>query len=187
MIFIVTYIFIFKFPSIGIIRKIIIASGAYLFYQLIVAFLQPLLALIASAGGSARIIEWMLGENAGAEASSEQRVDIINQAISFLEKNNYMGMGFAGDRVMMKGFYVHNFAIELILSYGLILGSLLLIILAYRLTKGVFSYNIEDNNKFLLLLICTGLIPLFMSGSYVDNIWFYFMLGFCTQTLRTSN
>lgn len=185
MIFIVTYILIFKFPSIGIIRKIIIASGSYIFYKVIVVILQPLLALIASAGGSARIIEWFLGENAGAEASSEQRLVIINQAIDFLERNNYMGMGFAGDRVMMQGFYVHNFVIELILSYGLILGSLLLIILAYRLTKGVFSYNIEDNNKFLLLLICTGLIPLFMSGSYVDNIWFYFMLGFCTQTLRT--
>ena len=185
MIFIVTYILIFKFPSIGIIRKILIVSGSYFFYKVIVAFLQPLLALIVSAGGSARIIEWILGENAGAEASSEQRIDIINQAIGFLEKNNYMGMGFAGDRVMMQGFYVHNFAIELIISYGLIFGSLILIILAYRLTKGVFTYNIEDNNKFLLLLICTGLIPLFMSGSYVDNIWFYFMLGFCTQTLRT--
>lgn len=185
MIFIVTYILIFKFPSIGIMRKIIIAAGSYLLYKVIVAFLGPLLSLIASSGGSTRIIEWMLGENAGAEASSEQRLDIINQAISFLEKNHYMGMGFAGDRVMMEGYYVHNFAIEMIISYGLFFGSLLLIILAYRLTKGLFSFNIEDNNKFLLLLICAGLIPLFMSGSYVDSIWFYFMLGFCTQTLRT--
>ena len=153
-------------------------------YFLFTTVVTVLMDFIPSLGGSNRILGWILGIDESSQLSDDGRVDFATLAFQALKESNYIGLGFAGDRLFMDGFFVHNFFLECLVSYGLLGGTIISIVVVYRLVKGV-RCNIEnDKCKFLLILICVGFIPLLVSGSYVDNPWFYLMLGYCTQTLR---
>lgn len=160
---------------------IVLCGGLYVAFS---NLLLPLLGYIGGTGGSTRIVGWLLGTDTSAIASSESRIDIFELARGELVKNNYWGLGFAGDRTFMEGFYVHNIVLEALVSYGLFFGIVLCLILFSRLIKGVYRSASSECGVYLLIFISLGFIPLLVSGSYVDEPWFYLMLGYCTQCIR---
>jgi hypothetical protein len=99
--------------------------------------------------------------------------------IAFLNiPNLIVGTGMMGDRVLLKGAYVHNFFLEIWLEYGLILGSIFISILIYYLTRSLFSAK-KGILYFLFfsLFFTTGFMKLQFSFSYTLEPTFYMMLA----------
>src|SRR6185437_5009512 len=89
-----------------------------------------------------------------------------------------IGNGMTGDRVILGGAYAHNLFLELLLEYGIILGSIFSIILLYYLIsslfikkKGVLYY------LFFAVFFTTGFIKLQFSFSYTLEPTFFMMLA----------
>lgn len=183
--FTTVYMVVFKFSHSGLFQKILILTAGALLYVAFTTLISPLLDSISGFGGSTRIIGWLLGIDESSGVSSEARVDIAKICIQELKKTDYMGLGFAGDRTFLDGYFVHNFVLECLVSYGVVMGFLVVIVIFVRLFKGVMRDVNSDICKFLLLLIGLGIIPLLVSGSYIEESWFYLMLGYCSQVLRT--
>ncbi len=184
--FSVVYLVVFKYSHLSFFQKLLIILGGCLLYSFFTIILTNVMDVISSTGGSNRIIRWLLGRDEGATVSSEARVDMAELTMYELKQSGYMGLGFAGDRIFMGGFWVHNFILECLISFGIVFGVLIPIVVFYRLIKGILRDTNSDKCKFLWLLIGLGMIPILVSGSYVEEPWFYLMLGYCTQTLRAT-
>jgi len=182
--FVSCYFLFFKMREKTLVYKILLLAGGVALYLAFVKFMPALFGYLGDTGGSTRIIGWIMGTDIGAEASSDMRIDIFSLAWSSLKNNHYMGLGFAGDRLFMDGFFVHNIFLELLVSYGLVVGAILCIVLMTRMYKSVYLNNNNDRGVFALLFVSIGFLPLLVSGSYVDDSWFYLMMGYSTQCLR---
>ena len=87
----------------------------------------------------------------------------------------FTGIGLAGDYRII-GNYVHNFFIEVLGNFGIVLGGLLiglLLILVLRLLRN--SY--EQAYGLIALWLSLGFVHLMVSGSYLIDIQFWIFLG----------
>lgn len=123
-------------------------------------------------GINARSLKYLKG---GAFFSNESGRDVLRHIgfIGFMD-NFYFGMGLFGDRLLNNGMYIHNFALEILIQFGFIVGSFLLVVffsfLALRLIK-------SSNRLYLLALLSFGFIHLFLSASYLQDPAFYIFMG----------
>lgn len=128
---------------------------------------------------------------------SSRSVSMLTES-SFLEDNardgirkvvwrgieeNPFGYGLFGDRYITFKYYIggaeysHNFLYEIWAEFGLLLGSILLIVIFLRLTK---LYFIKFNNpsfSMMVILIPYGIFRLFFSGTYLNDIEFFMLMG----------
>ena len=96
--------------------------------------------------------------------------------LSYLKEYPIFGNGLWGDRVILEGAYSHNLILELTVNFGIFLGPIIIATLIYLMVKVWLKSDIESK-KIFLLFICSGLIPLFVSGSYLKSAEFWIFLG----------
>lgn len=137
--------------------------------------LSELLAFLNSKGIYSRTISKM---TQNSFINADDRNILWEAALDATRKAPLFGYGMWGDRPIVNG-YVHNFIIEIICSYGFLFGSILLIIFFSMIFLKFLQSKYIDSNVFELFLISIpmGLIQLMFSGSYLTNIWFFFLLG----------
>ena len=110
-------------------------------------------------------------------SQSSTRVQIWETAFAGINKSPIIGYGMWGDRPIVNGF-VHNIFIEFLCSYGYFFGSLLFVILVGFICKSVFRKHYDTLiHEMILVSIPAGFINLLFSGSYLTNIWFFFLVG----------
>ena len=139
-----------------------------LFYIAIASFFVISMAIsfgdyLESLGISSRTLNFIIGGNLSA---AEGRDDIYPKAIALIQENWFFGLGIYGDRVHMDGEYCHNVILEFLLDYGVIFGSLFLIVLFVFIIKVYIRQDSEHRNALLKYFIVLFL-PLFTSGSYL--------------------
>lgn len=130
-----------------------------------------------SLGVNSRILEKIVD---GTLADDSGRSDVRS---ILLPELNVFGHGLYGDRVLTEGRYAHNIIIELIVQYGLLLGSALVLLLMLLVVNGFIT---KDREKRLLFLVffSIGFVKLLMSSSYLSmEPAFYCMLGICFSCL----
>lgn len=168
-----------KMVALTIIIVIVIAvfSQEELFIQLSV----ELSDLLERLGFSSRIFDYYI---AGEAAESKGREILAQQAIDAIIREPVFGYGFTGDRYLL-GIYVHNFILEILCQFGLILGSAILLFVA-ALTIGAFvkSYKSKQTFTFVLMLTSMVFVKLMLSGSYSTEMYFFFMLGLFVNVNR---
>lgn len=113
----------------------------------------------------------------GNVTESDGRMWIYSRAIQALLDNPIIGVGIFGDRVILGG-YCHNIILELFLDFGFIIG-LLLLFVVYRIGKQAFYITNGDTREIALILLFSGVLPLFLSGSYLQEPNFAIFLGYC--------
>ena len=96
----------------------------------------------------------------------------INESI---KKNWLFGTGITSDRLITGVTYAHNIVLELFVDFGVIFGTMPIIIFIYFLFKAIIKN--KDKLVFIFFLLCVGLVPLFVSGSYLEQMWFWILLG----------
>ncbi len=91
-------------------------------------------------------------------------------------KSPILGLGLAGDRVILSGSYAHNIFIELLVNFGVIIGLILVITLLLIIIKSVFTKDLIKYN-IIIIWISLGFISLLVSNSYLLDFKFWILLG----------
>jgi surface polysaccharide O-acyltransferase-like enzyme len=118
--------------------------------------------------------------------------DILQEMIiNGIKKQPLQGYGLMGDRNVAYGFadgmggsYAHNILLELLCQYGVILGSILILLIFTVVLGALIAENNRQNKHMIAILISLGLIKLFMSGSYLLEPYFFLLLGISVNSLK---
>ena len=161
-----------------ILRQIIILSIALLIYLNIKSILLSVNNVLTYLNLSSRSITLFL--NDGLNTSG--RDVIYNDAFRSINKSPLFGYGLAGDRIAIGRIdYVHNIFLEIVLNFGLLLGIPLIIYFLLVFFKNIYFRNGEKSNV-ILLWFCLSFIPLLISNSFLIDMNFWILMGFCLST-----
>ncbi|NPV45214.1 MAG: hypothetical protein HPY70_14770 [Firmicutes bacterium] len=103
--------------------------------------------------------------------------------IEEIKDNPLFGIGLAGDRRVING-YTHNIILEIISGFGIIIGSIIVILLGIISLKALFSQNIKEASNFISMWFCLGLVHLMVSGSYLIDFRFWIFLGLAINYIK---
>ena len=119
----------------------------------------------------------------GSFLKSYGRTNIRETLIAGITESPFIGYGLWGDRFVTlnyghgKASYAHNIILEIITQFGVILGIFLIIALLWLIIKKIYYNNRSYYFVILLCVIPSGLIKLFFSGSYLNEPYFFFLMG----------
>jgi len=142
--------------------------------------------LIINKGYSTRLLSFIAKDDVLNETGRDEIRDYV---ISLIGQHPITGVGLALDRMMINrqignptsvaiGDYPHNFILEILLQYGVILGGVL-ILLFLRLVYLSFKRSSNDDTiNILFIFLSIGFFPLLFSGSYLNAPFFFSFLGF---------
>lgn len=139
--------------------------------------------LISSIGMSTRIFDYYL---MGMIADDSSRGDIRRMALDALSDHLITGLGLAGDASVMGG-YSHNVIVEFLTSFGIIAGSILLLLLFVLYYRSFRSCRTSGQKEMWLLLVVCGFVQLLLSGTFITSPFFYMTLGYCITLVRNKH
>lgn len=151
--------------------------------------ISNIITKMISFGIDSRTIEKLLNGNL---FKSNDRMMIYEYLMTIIFKNPIFGTGICGDRYVLPlrfsgtdATYAHNLFIELMVDYGLIFGSLLIIILFYLIIKFLFKESNIDKKAFFYVFFIVGFIQLMISRSWITEsnffIFFAILLTYSTN------
>ena len=165
------------------ISKILILFGAIAVFvssSLCNSLIMWMYEFAQKLGLSIRIFDKLLG---GTQLGSSGRDILTERLLASVNEHFLFGTGLCSDR-MMVGIYAHNMLVELWVEFGVVIGSLTLMILIYVLLRGYIGSNKSEERGLIIALICSAFLKLFLSGSYMDESLLFILLGICTGILR---
>lgn len=143
-------------------------------------FLKQLALWLDRVGLSGRAIS-MARENAFAEANG--RDAIYGQVWEGIARHPVLGNGVGGDRLLARGdyyeggTYAHNFVLEVLAQFGYLAGGAILLAVCLVVVRALFRSNGAERAFVLACLaVC---VKLLMSGSYLNEPFFFLLLGCC--------
>ena len=135
-----------------------------------------------SLGLSIRIFDKLLsagqGDSSGRDVLAEKLFASVNEHFLF-------GTGLCSDR-MTVGVYAHNIALELWVEFGVIIGTAILVALVITFLRGYIVSDSSAEKGLIITLICSSFLKLFLSGSFMDDRWFFALIGICVGAIRLS-
>lgn len=146
--------------------------------------LNLLSIFIQRIGMSTRVIDMILY---GEIFNSTGRNAIQNTLFEAL-KLNWLGYGIAGDRAIA-GTYAHNLLLELWVSYGIILGSIVFlfpITIAVKVLIQIRNTTVLEDN-IVLVLIASSFVKLFLSGTYLNESFLFLLIGIVLMEHRKNS
>lgn len=105
---------------------------------------------------------------------------IYENILHQIKTHPLFGIGLAGDRFYTGGAYSHNIFLEIISGFGIIIGTVILLILGYIIIKSLFAKN-KAETSLMLMWFCIGVVPLIISGSYLTDFQFWIFLGLASH------
>ena len=107
---------------------------------------------------------------------------IYNIVLEEILERPLLGIGIAGDTRVIGSSYVHNFFIEIIGNFGIIVGIILSIALIILVVKSLLS---KEYNRYNLTIIWVslGFVHLMVSSSYLTDLKFWILLGLLINML----
>lgn len=158
-----------------ILMAIVIISAIFYFGQ---SFIRSAGYAVESGLGRGRTL-MKLEEGSFFESDGREE---INQVINAGIRDNPFGYGLFGDRhIMVKGglppSYCHNIIKEFICDYGIVVGTFLLIYLIYMMYKTTKRTKDRYAIEIMVMVICSGVLTLLTSGTYLTDIMFWSMVG----------
>ncbi len=137
---------------------------------------------------SSRTITMILENNI---AFDSYRGEITEKIKNDILKKFLLGNGMFGDRAVTKnifyngqGVYAHNIIFEFLSQYGMIFGTLFIGIIFVLIIVAIFSSKDIVLKNLLLISMSSGLIKLFLSGSYLNEPYFFLMLGISVNIIQ---
>lgn len=152
--------------------------------------LYALSDLLGQFGGSGRFLAKI--SQTGSLFTSVGRDSLYPTVVGLISESPIFGYGIGNDRVEIAsslgstnifGYYPHNIFLEIILQFGIPLGTILLVALvillirAFRLVQGF-------EREWLLIFVTLGFMPLLFSSSYLDSPLFFALLAAAVNVFR---
>lgn len=133
-----------------------------------------------------RLIEMLKNDDL---LEDDARNSLKSISISLI-KDHPFGMGIGQERKSLQerkalsnaqddavGNYSHNFFLEIMLNYGIIIGVVISALLVYLIFINFFKNKNETTKNIWLMFFSFGFLPLMFSGSYTNWPWFWLFLG----------
>ena len=131
---------------------------------------------------STRILQYFISSNSNVSDLSGRK-NLYSAIINNINEHPLFGTGIASDREII-GSYSHNIVLEIINSYGILIGFLFVIILVVVLLMGVIYAKSSDDRQVWAILFTSSIIRLIFSFSYLEDINLFILLGFCLRIIR---
>ncbi len=149
-----------------------------LFYEYILTSLDMFLK---NFGLHSRSIELVLNGN----VTTNTRTQIYYTALESLMNKPLFGWGLMGDRIAVGRMdYIHNFFLEILVSFGVILGSLLITSFVFVLVLSLIQQK-RLSYDILIIWLSIGFTHLMVSGSYLIDFRFWIFFGILIKSLDT--
>lgn len=103
------------------------------------------------------------------------RDNILIKVIEEIKFHPLTGIGLAGDRIIT-GTYSHNFFIEFISGFGVIIGLITVTIMAILFMRILINAD-NFTYDFISFWLCLGFIHLMVSGTYLNELKFWMFIG----------
>lgn len=178
--FILLYLLFFKeYKHPKIVKSVLIGVGVG-FYTFLNQVLLILQGALISLNMSTRIFDKYFS---GDLEISEGRDYITEKLCEVMERDgNSLGHGICGSWAYVD-VYPHHLILDFWFTFGYIIGSILLLCLFVVIIKATLkSYSIQK--EFILLLFCTTIVKLFMSGTYLDDALLFFLIGYGLRIIK---
>lgn len=146
------------------------------FFQNIIAYIY---GLLMNFGIRSRTLYLFMQDNLHLSGRDALYEVIIRQ----IAENPIIGIGIAGDRVFLGGRYSHNIFIEIFSNFGVIIGSIIIVVITFISYKAILSKNKFDSN-INIIWFCLGFIPLLVSGTYLTDFKFWIFLGLAIRIIK---
>lgn len=176
-------------PKNAFIASSIIFSISVVIFFCFYEMLKYLLNLFQKMNLSTRTLSKLLE---GSFLEDNARNVLFNHSIELIKEHPFTGVGMGNERILLAnkmgkdnimsetiGWYPHNFFLEILLHFGIFIGTAILIILV----KIIFTTITKNSNKDAIDIICIfigiGFFPLLMSGSYITSPYFFSLIGYC--------
>ena len=144
----------------------------YLFSPLFVSSIEALNGVFMNFGIRNRILMKIIREDFFGGSGRENVQAVVLQAIS---EKPIFGYGFLGDRSFQNGGYPHNFVLEIWCHFGVLLGSIIILLLIHNYIK-MFK-NRKENRILYIMLFSVSYVKLMLSGTYPIEGMLFFLLG----------
>lgn len=154
--------------------------GVFLYLNIDIIF-DALYGLSEDLGMSVRFFVRM---KEGTIADDNGREELYRPIAEIINNGNLLGYGMAGDRILLNGIYVHNIFLEMLVSYGVFGGPIIILLLLGLIIRSLIRCRLNVDFEFLVLLLCPGFIKLILSWSYIAEPFFYFLIGYCVNIIR---
>ena len=181
--FVVLYYLLVTTSKYKIPLLIIFSTFGILFWHYFENILAFLIEFMPKLGMSNRIFTSMANNAFASYENSSNRDIIIKQLIDAMDVSGPWGYGLCGSWNICGG-YAHNFALDLIVSFGTPIGILLLLGTLFLLFKGFTSCASEKEKGFFLILLCSGFLKLFISNFFLREGLFWLLIGYCFFLIR---
>ncbi len=96
------------------------------------------------------------------------------KTIEYININFFSGYGIYGDRALLDGTYPHNIILEFLVQYGILLGTIFLVLILLLIICGFY---INEWNDISIIFVSIVIVGSMLSGSYLTNLYFWMMLG----------
>jgi len=111
---------------------------------------------------------------------------LYNTVAAEIANNPFKGIGIGGDRRVLGGSYVHNIVIEIMANYGIVFGTLFISMLLVLMIRYFMAPKKHQYGMFVIWL-SVGMIPLAVSGSYLESMSYWIFLGLISKDIDSSS
>lgn len=162
-------------------RKIILVIGVVFIGLNLNSIMEIIVIELNTFGFSSRTLETLL-LGKGLFIKSEGRQSIWKQAIDSI---GILGKGLFGDRTVIldeyhNPVYPHNFILEVLVDFGIVIGSILVLAFLILVIKAVFKYyksNDLQTHQMTFAMLSILLIKHMVSASFLTSFDFWFYIG----------
>ena len=79
--------------------------------------------------------------------------------------------------------YPHDYILDFFYTFGYTIGGLLMLIVAYIICKAHLVSSKRIEKEFILLLTCATVLKMFFSSTFIQEEFYFALIGFCTSIL----
>lgn len=178
--FVAAYLLFFKKYKRNALSKFLIAAAAALLYLFADSILLLLIGIVSRFGLNVRVLESLMSKNMFAAENSSGRDRIWTELIQAIMKDSTgFGYGLGGDeRITSTGFEAHNVILAILISFGLILGGIILFLIIRYIFRAIKHTENTNQRVFLLLLFTVGFVKLLMSAIFIVDYYFFMLIGY---------
>jgi hypothetical protein len=122
----------------------------------------------------------------GGLTDDSNRLSIFSLVFRGIMDSPVWGHGIYGDRLILEGYYSHNFFLEFLYNFGIYLGTFLITLLFYKFGGSLVRLN-AVGKKMLLMFFCFCFVPLMYSKSYLNDPGFGLFIGITVALPKMRN
>lgn len=183
-------------PRAALVTAWVGAAAVWVLAQSYFVILGSLNSVLDRAGLSTRAIEDLRG---GTLFEDRARSQLRDYTLSLIDQHLFTGVGMSNERPILArlvgasadtdsfGWYPHNLFLELWAQFGILLGTLLLVLLLGGILRALIRVDDLDYRYLVLIFVGIGLLPLLFSASYLSWPPFFGLVGLCLQRRPTAS